>query len=880
MKNKQKTSKRKLSNTKIKNNVTEEEENSTKSIFKEESDSGAEDLLSAEVNNNDESTDEEIDENEDIPESDTEKDPIVFESDDEEELSFETDSDDLGLDKDSDDLNLDKDYSENDEENISLDKNTNESEDKSLENFSKNENFKSKQNKSKEINGSFISNINNKNNISNKIQINKQNICFTNKINKSNVLTISKVTQNNKIKNDNNFKLNNIKRSKEKDLEKNIESSIRKKINSDKIIKNQQIDEYEYDSSDEEDIRNTIGNIPIKWYNDYDHIGYNWDGKKIIKPQKGDQLDNFLKRMEDPDFWRTIKDPQTGQDVKLSEADIDLITRIQKRKIPDVTFDEYSPWIEWFTSEIMKTPVRKFPEHKRSFLPSKPEAKKISKLVHALKMGWIKSSEELKKEKEQKKNDPQFYMLWQSDDQAEEMRRIHKHIPPPKRHLPGHAESYNPPPEYLFDKKELKEWNKLQTAPWKRKLHFIPQKFNSLREVPSYPKYVKERFQRCLDLYLCPRALKMKLTIEPEALVPQLPSPKDLQPFPTTMSMVFKGHTDMIRSITVEPMGQYIASGSDDMNLKIWEIATGRCVKTIPCGGIIRSTAWSPNQSLSLIAVAADKKILLINPGIGDHLITSKTNQLLEIIPQSDVIVSERVKTAVQWEQAEGEYWTDGIRIILNHFKIVKQVTWHGKGDYFAAVMPDGQNRSVLINQLSKRRSQLPFTRSKGLIQCVLFHPIRPYLFVATQRNIRIYDLVKQEMIKKLLSNSQWISSMAIHPGGDNILVGTYDRKMLWFDLDLSTKPYQTLRLHGTGVRSVIFHKRYPLFASGSDDRSLIVSHGMVYNDLLQNALIVPLKRLCNHESYNDFGILDVMFHPIQPWVFSAGADSTIRMYT
>lgn len=37
MKNKQKISKRKLSNTKIKNNVTEEEENSTKSIFKEES---------------------------------------------------------------------------------------------------------------------------------------------------------------------------------------------------------------------------------------------------------------------------------------------------------------------------------------------------------------------------------------------------------------------------------------------------------------------------------------------------------------------------------------------------------------------------------------------------------------------------------------------------------------------------------------------------------------------------------------------------------------------------------------------------------------------------------------------------------------------------
>ncbi|XP_015126558.1 ribosome biogenesis protein BOP1 homolog [Diachasma alloeum] len=639
-------------------------------------------------------------------------------------------------------------------------------------------------------------------------------------------------------------------------------------------------DEYEYDSSDEEDIRNTVGNIPMKWYDDYPHIGYNLDGKKLLKPEKGDLLDNFLKRMEDPDFWRTVKDPTTGQDVILSEEDINLITRIQKQKIPDAQFDDYAPWIEYFTSEVMKTPLRKFPEHKRSFLPSKNEARQVSKLVHALKMGWIKSSEEMERERAERKREPQFYMLWASDDQAEEMRRIHKHIPAPKRHLPGHAESYNPPPEYLFDKRELKQWNKLKMTPWKRKLHFIPQKFKSLREVPAYPKYIKERFQRCLDLYLCPRALKMKLTIDPEVLVPQLPSPRDLQPFPTTMSMVYKGHTDMVRSITTQERGQYFASGGDDMNLRIWEISTGRCVKVIPCGGIIRCVAWCPNEAVSLIAVAADKKVLLVNPGVGDHLVTSKTDKLMGIIPESDVIVSERVKTAVQWEQAEGELWGTGVRVVMNHFKIVKQVTWHPKGDYFATVMPDGQNRSVLISQLSKRRSQMPFSRPKGLVQCVLFHPVKPIFFVATQRHIRIYDLKKQEMIKKLLSGCQWISTMAIHPAGDNVLVGTYDRKMLWFDMDLSTKPYQTLRLHGTGVRGVAFHKRYPLFASGADDRGLIVSHGMVYNDLLQNPLIVPLKRFSNHEAYNDFGILDVAFHPIQPWVFSAGADATIRLYT
>lgn len=59
-------------------------------------------------------------------------------------------------------------------------------------------------------------------------------------------------------------------------------------------------------------------------------------------------------------------------------------------------------------------------------------------------------------------------------------------------------------------------------------------------------------------------------------------------------------------------------------------------MKTIPCGGVIRSVAWCPNQALSLIAVAADKKVLLINPGVGDDGSISKTDQVLSIIPQND----------------------------------------------------------------------------------------------------------------------------------------------------------------------------------------------------------------------------------------------------
>lgn len=59
---------------------------------------------------------------------------------------------------------------------------------------------------------------------------------------------------------------------------------------------------YESDTSDEETV-NTVGNIPMEWYEDYPHIGYDINGKKIMKPAQGDDLDKFLANMDDKDAW-------------------------------------------------------------------------------------------------------------------------------------------------------------------------------------------------------------------------------------------------------------------------------------------------------------------------------------------------------------------------------------------------------------------------------------------------------------------------------------------------------------------------------------------------------------------------------------------------
>ncbi|NWX23145.1 BOP1 protein, partial [Aegotheles bennettii] len=417
-------------------------------------------------------------------------------------------------------------------------------------------------------------------------------------------------------------------------------------------------------------------------------------------------------------------------------------------------------------------------------------------------------------------------------------------------------------------------WERQEPA--ERRLSVVPQRFRCLRAVPSYGRFIHERFERCLDLYLCPRQRKMRVNVDPEDLIPKLPKPRDLQPFPTTQALVYRGHTSLVRCLSISPSGQWLVSGSDDGSVRCWEVSTGRCLRTLPVGGVVKSVAWNPNPTLCLVAIAVEQSVLLVNPCLGDKLIYGATDQLLEsYVPPEE----ERVQP-VRWVTATTEEHSRGVRLVIQHSKAVKQVTWHGKGDYLASVVADNSNQQVLIHQSSKRWSQNPFRKSKGLVQSVLFHPVRPYFFVATQRYVRIYNLLKQELTKKLMANCKWVSSMAIHPGGDNIICGSYDSKLAWFDLDLSTRPYQMLRHHKKALRSVAFHKHYPLFASGSDDGTVIVCHGMVYNDLLQNPLLVPVKVLKGHVTTLDLGVLDVLFHPTQPWVFSSGADGTIRLYT
>eukprot|EP00116_Pleurobrachia_bachei_P000716 sb/3460978/ len=599
--------------------------------------------------------------------------------------------------------------------------------------------------------------------------------------------------------------------------------------------------DYEDDecSSDEEEIRNRIGNIPMEWYDDYDHIGYDIHGGKVGKSSKqGDQLDKLLDRMDNPDFWRTVRNPVEGEEIVLKDDDVSLIDRLKSNKFPDLGYNPYEPWVDLFSQDKLDTPIVDTPEPKRRFIPSRHEHKKVMKLIRAIRNGWIKPRTD---ESENRK--PSYYDLWSTGPDPN-TKTHSNHIPAPKLPLPGNEESYNPPEEYLPTEEEKMAWENADEED--RKL--LSKKYSCLRHVPAYPQLINEKFDRCLDLYLCPRKMKMKLNMNPEDLLPKLPKPKDLKPFPSAKAVKFSDHEGHVYSIDSNKSGEFLVSGGEDKIVRIWESSTGRVLSRYTLPDTITSVKWDKAQNI--IAAAAGTTVYFINSGLGDRLVCDTAERTLS----KDLKEHE---TCTWYPVTDGE---EGLKMKITHHHGVTGITWHASGKYLAVTMRDSPNCAVLIHNLQKASSQKPFNKSKGQIQQVAFHPNKPFFFVLTQRYVRVYNLVK-----------------AVHPKGDNLIVGSYDKTLVWFDMDLSTKPYKSLQQHKKAVRDVCFHSRLPLYSSVSDDCSAIVTHGMVYDDLVKNPLIVPVKVLRAHKPCTKYGVLCNVFHPSLPWLFTGGSDVMLK---
>ncbi|EKX73422.1 conserved hypothetical protein [Theileria equi strain WA] len=558
-----------------------------------------------------------------------------------------------------------------------------------------------------------------------------------------------------------------------------------------------------FDSDEGEGDLNRSGNVPLKWYEQEDHIGYTVEGKKLIRELDSTEIGKMIFNSENPDAWRTVVDPRNNKMIRLTDEDLQIIRRIRKGMYPSESYNQEDLYVE-FDNEDSIHPVSYQAAPKSRFLPSKWEAKKVARLVKLIRSGKIVIKKDEAEEEDEPIEDIWGDAIYNVNPQTAKRDENHD-IEPPKIALPTHSESYNPPEEYLLTEEEKKEW--LETAPEDRKVDYIPQKHDCLRRVGVYENLIVERFRRCLQLYLCPRAIKLKMNVDPESLYPKLPNVNELRPFPTKQSVEYR-LGDSAYKLAVDCTGRWI-SAVVNSKIYICDILSGRPFHCIKAFKDIQTILWHPKLPVLIVAngskvtclaieLANMKRDETLDPkrqNLGD---TPKSlyEQALELLTFKD--------GANHWEACEKDGFTG---LCISHSGTVEHISVHQGGNYIVATCPEcveGINQCIIHCIPKKESMRVGNKIASNKIRLAIFHPTEPKILIAFTKSIRMYDLKSAQKTStkdgsklgdgKKFSGIELPISMDMNFNSSFLVASDEDAKVSLFDTEIGTFAYKTFR--------------------------------------------------------------------------------------
>ncbi|MEH2157529.1 serine/threonine-protein kinase [Nostoc sp.] len=247
------------------------------------------------------------------------------------------------------------------------------------------------------------------------------------------------------------------------------------------------------------------------------------------------------------------------------------------------------------------------------------------------------------------------------------------------------------------------------------------------------------------------------------------------------------GHSQAVKSVAFNPDGQILATASDDKTIKLWQVETLEEICTLlGHSHAVKSVAFSPNGQI-LASGSWDKTIKLWDVNTGKEIYTINGHQLqvnsVAFSPQGQLLASASYDRTIRLWQIEGSP-----REIQNRpcYSLLSTLSGHAWAVLTVAFSPDGQ---ILATG-------------------------------SDDNTIKLWEVNTGQLICTLVGHSWSVVAVAFTADGETLLSASCDKTVkLW---RVSTaEEIVTLSGHIDSVSAVAVSKVTQLIASGSRDKTI-----------------------------------------------------------
>jgi WD40 repeat protein len=313
----------------------------------------------------------------------------------------------------------------------------------------------------------------------------------------------------------------------------------------------------------------------------------------------------------------------------------------------------------------------------------------------------------------------------------------------------------------------------------------------------------------------------------------------------------YRGHSHGVWSVAFAPDGLTLASGGVDRLVRIWDIETGRLLRSLRGHTAdIRAVLFTPD-GLTLATGSEDRTIRLWNPKTGEpmKLLFSRYDHnvcSLSLSPDGLMLArGSHNKDIKIWEVTTGtelmtllgkdqydHQWSvcvafspDGIHL-ASGADIGKIKLWE--------VLPSGEEK--ILHNGHWKDDEDDGTEQRGFfveddggfqkpmdywIGAMTFTPDAKVLITGSRDNtIKLFDVPRMTEQRTLKGHTGWVRTLAVTPDGKVLISAGDDQTIKFWDLS-NGRPFRTIKGHSGGVRGITLSPDGTKLASASWDRTV-----------------------------------------------------------